>query len=226
MFTFPPAFFVTGTDTDVGKTVVSALLTLGLGAAYWKPIQSGLTPPTDTEFVRQITGLDASHFLPERYRLSQPLSPHAAAAIDGLSLQLSDFQRPASDKPHLIVEGAGGLMVPINAQDYIIDLIKTLDLPVLLVARSTLGTINHTLLSLAQLRCAGIPILGVVLNGPRNPGNRDAIATYGQVSILGELEPLAEPVDRWDRDRLLLAFQSTFQGPCPNPAAAFPDNSL
>ncbi len=198
---FPPAFCVTGTDTGVGKSVVSAILTLGLGAAYWKPIQSGIgsdsEPSTDTEFVRQITGLDASHFFPERFRLTQPLSPHAAAAIDGLTLQLSDFAlpKPAPNcthlpKPHLIVEGAGGLRVPINSEQYITDLIRHLELPVILVARSTLGTINHTLLSIECLHRCGIPLLGVVLNGPRNLGNRQAIAHYGKTQILAEIEPL------------------------------------
>ncbi len=186
---FPDAFFVTGTDTNVGKTVVSAMLTVGLGAAYWKPVQSGL--PADTDYLRQVTQLDDSHFSPERFRLSQPLSPHAAAAIDAVQIALTDFQLPATDKPHLIVEGAGGLMVPLNEQDLMIDLIQHLQLPVCLVARSTLGTINHTLLSIAQLRRANLPILGVILNGERNQSNREAIQHYGQVPILGELEPLS-----------------------------------
>lgn len=191
----PPTIFVTGTDTDVGKTVVSAMLTLGLGAAYWKPVQSGLEPMTDTERVRSLTQLPDSHFIPERFRLTQPLSPHAAAAIDGVAIALSDFCLPdfsASPygKPHLIIEGAGGLMVPLNEQDYMLDLIRYFQVPVCLVARSTLGTINHTLLSIEQLRRGGIPILGVVLNGPKNEGNRAAIAHYGQVPILGEVEPM------------------------------------
>ncbi len=190
MITWPNRFFVTGTDTNVGKTVTSAMLTLGLGAAYWKPVQSGLEPITDTDYLRQVTELDGSHFLPERFRLTEPLSPHASAAIDRVQISLSDFQLPATDKPHLVVEGAGGLLVPLNERDFVIDLIKRLDLPVCLVARSSLGTINHTLLSIAQLRRAEIPILGVILNGEQNPGNRAAIAHYGQVSILGELTPL------------------------------------
>jgi len=185
---FPFRFFVTGTDTDVGKTVVSAMLTVGLGAAYWKPVQSGL--PTDTDYLRQTTGLDNSHFLPERFRLTQPLSPHASAALDGIQISLTDFQLPATEKPHLIVEGAGGLMVPLNKQDLILDLIQHLQLPVCLVVHSGLGTINHTLLSIAQLRRAQLPILGVILNGERNLSNREAILHYGQVPILGELEPL------------------------------------
>jgi len=190
---FPEKFFVTGTDTNVGKTVVSALLTLGLNAVYWKPIQSGLDPISDTDYVRQVTGLDDSHFLPERFTLTQPLSPHAAAEIDGVKICLSDFQLP-SQLPYryLIVEGAGGLMVPLNEQDFVIDLIRQFQLPVCLVARSTLGTINHTLLSLAQLRRMEVPILGVIMNGPKNEGNRAAIAHYGKIPILAELEPLAE----------------------------------
>jgi dethiobiotin synthetase len=187
-FFFPQQFFITGTDTDVGKTVVAALLTLGLGASYWKPVQSGLEPSTDTKTVKTLTQLDPSHFFPERFRLTQPLSPHAAAAIDQVSIDLNDFQLPQVKTSYLIVEGAGGLMVPLNNQDLMIDLIQFLELPVCLVARSTLGTINHTLLSLAQLKQAKIPILGVILNGPKNESNRSAIIHYGQVPVLGELE--------------------------------------
>jgi dethiobiotin synthetase len=209
-FIFPKQFFVTGTDTDVGKTVASAMLTLGLKAAYWKPIQSGLEPITDTDYLRQVTQLDDSHFLPERFRLTQPLSPHASAAIDGVEIALSDFQLPKAEQDYLqdylIVEGAGGLMVPINQNTFIIDLIEYLNLPVCLVARSRLGTINHTLLSIAQLRRSKIPILGVILNGPENSLNRAAIAHYGQVPILGELLPL-DPVNS---TTLLNAFQTLF----------------
>ena len=194
-FQFPEHFFVTGTDTNVGKTVTSAMLTLGLDAAYWKPIQSGLDTITDTDYVKQVTGLNDAHFLPERFRLTEPLSPHASAAIDGVEIHLHDFELPKTIKQsHLIVEGAGGLMVPINDRHYIIDLIKYLELPVCLVSRSTLGTINHTLLSLAQLRRENIPILGVIINGKKNPGNRAAIEHYGEVPILGEVDFL-EAID-------------------------------
>ncbi|MGK7890081.1 MAG: dethiobiotin synthase [Leptolyngbyaceae cyanobacterium] len=189
---FPPTIFITGTDTDVGKTIVSAIFTLGLGATYWKPVQSGCEPMTDTERVRSLTQLPPSHFLPEQFRLSQPLSPHAAAAIDGVAIALSDFQCPTVTTSHLIIEGAGGLMVPLNSQDYMIDLICQFQVPVCLVSRSTLGTINHTLLSLEQLRRYDIPVLGVVLNGPKNQDNREAIAHYGQVPILGELESMTD----------------------------------
>lgn len=204
MSQFPKQFFVTGTDTNVGKTVISAMLTLGLGAAYWKPIQSGLDDITDTEFVRRVTELDDSYFIPERFRLTQPLSPHASAAIDRTTISLTDFHLPPTDKPHLIVEGAGGLMVPLNDRDLIIDLIRWLNLPVCLVARSSLGTINHTLLSIAQLRRSQISILGVILNGTPNPSNRAAIAHYGQVPILGEVDRL----DAIDPPTLTAAFRN------------------
>jgi dethiobiotin synthetase len=190
---FPKQFFVTGTDTNVGKTVVSAMLTLGLGAAYWKPIQSGLEPITDTHYIQKATQLDSFHFLPERFLLPEPLSPHASAAIAKIQINLSDFQLPTTyEKPHLIVEGAGGLLVPLNQQDLMINLIQKLSLPVCLVARSSLGTINHTLLSIQALRQAEIPILGVIINGAKNQINREAIAHYGKVPILGELDVLNE----------------------------------
>ncbi len=189
---FPEAFFVTGTDTGIGKTVVSAILVAGLKATYWKPIQSGLEEETDTAFVRQVTGLGTQHFVPEQFRLTEPLSPHASAAIDGISIALDKFSLPEFSTGHLVVEGAGGLMVPLNGEEMIIDLIRHLDLPALLVARSELGTLNHTFLSLEALRSRNIPILGVIMNGPKNESNREAIEKYGEVEVLAEVEPLAE----------------------------------
>lgn len=188
----PLKAFITGTDTDVGKTVAAAVMAAGLSAFYWKPIQSGLAEPTDTERVRQWTGLPAAHFLPETWRLKEPLSPHASAALEGKRIRLSDFSLPeTAPEASLIVEGAGGLLVPINDQHYMLDLIEGLGLPVVLVVRSALGTINHTLLSLMALRGRGIPILGVVMNGPPNPGNREAIETYGRIPVIAEIPPLA-----------------------------------
>jgi dethiobiotin synthetase len=206
MINLPKAFFVAGTDTDVGKTFIATILTLGLQATYWKPIQSGLTPSTDTEYVRKYTELDQSHFLPERYKLTEPLSPHASAAIDGVDIELDDFVLPLHNKEYLIVEGAGGLMVPVNDRYFIIDLIKRLQLPVLLVARSALGTINHTLLSLEVLRRFDIPILGVVMNGNKNEGNRNAIADYGRVHVIAQIEKM--PVI--SKQRLLECFHRSF----------------
>lgn len=188
---FPKNIFVTGTDTDVGKTVVSSSLVLGLRAAYFKPVQSGTEPLTDTESVKNITGLPVSHFLQERFLLRSPLSPHAAAKIDRVHIRLSDFDLPdSSPHPHLVVEGAGGVLVPLNEEgDLYIDLLKQWKLPTIIVARSTLGTINHTLLTLNELRRKEIPLLGVVLNGPKNEGNKQAIQAYGNIPVLGEIEP-------------------------------------
>lgn len=188
----PPNIFVTGTDTGIGKTVISAMLTAGLSATYWKPIQSGLQEETDTEFVKRITKLSDSHFVQERYRLTEPLSPHASAAIDGITISMADFRLPEIMTRHLIVEGAGGLMVPMNDKDMIIDLISYFNIPALLVSRSELGTLNHTFLSLEALRKREIPIIGVILNGPKNESNREAIEKYGEVEVLGELESLGD----------------------------------
>lgn len=191
MICLPERFFVTGTDTGVGKTLVCSLLMSTGRFLYWKPIQSGLEEMTDTQWVQKATGLPDAFFLPERYLLSEPLSPHHAAMLDGVQIRLADFAWPdKAGHASVIVEGAGGIMVPINKTNLMTDLIKYLELPVLLVARSTLGTINHTLLSLAQLRREDIPVLGVVMNGPVNNSNRVAIETFGKVKVLAELPPI------------------------------------
>lgn len=189
---WPSAFFVTGTDTEIGKTVISAILTQGLNASYWKPIQAGLEEETDTQFVQRTTDISASAIKPESYRLKTPMSPHGAAEIDDVKISMEDFKLPEYETDHLVVEGAGGLMVPMNDEDMVIDLISHLELPVVLVAQSTLGTLNHTFLSLEALRKRDIPILGVVLNGPRHQSNYEAIQKYGDINILAEVEPLDE----------------------------------
>lgn len=185
---FPNAFFVTGTDTGIGKTVISAMLTLGLNAAYWKPVQSGLTEETDTEAVKRLTGLPNAHFKPETYRLTEPLSPHASAKMDGIEIKIDAFSIPDYEADHLIIEGAGGVLVPMNDEYLMIDLIKRLKLPALIVARSGLGTLNHTLLTIEALRNRNIPVLGVIMNGSKNVSNRKAIEKYGAVNVLAELE--------------------------------------
>lgn len=189
---WPSLIFVTGTDTGIGKTVVSAMLTKALDASYWKPIQAGLEEETDTEFVRRTTGFFDDRIIPERYRLQTPMSPHGAAKIDDVYIQMSDFSLPEYETDHLVVEGAGGLMVPINNNDMIIDLISYLQMPVVLVARSSLGTLNHTFLSLEALRKRHIPILGVVMNGPEHQSNREAIQHYGNVDILAEVDTIED----------------------------------
>lgn len=188
---FPKRLFITGTDTGVGKTVLSAILTAGLRGFYWKPIQSGLDEITDTEWVIQKTGLPESHFFHETYRLHLPLSPHVSALHDGIRIDLDSFHVPEIIEPdHLIIEGAGGVMVPLNEKDLMTDLMKRIDAPVLLVSRSSLGTVNHTLLSLEQLRREGIEVMGVIINGPGNLENRETIEYYGKTRVLAEIEPL------------------------------------
>lgn len=179
-------FFVTGTDTDIGKTVVSSWLALHLDADYWKPIQSGTEPETDSKTVLNLTGFDYTRVHASTYVFPDPLSPHEAAKRAEKNIKLSRFRLPKSSRP-LVVEGAGGLLVPLNEQHYMIDLILHLGLPVVLVCRSTLGTINHTLLSLESLRSRGIPIAGAVLVGPRSEHNRQAIAEFGKIEVIGEL---------------------------------------
>ena len=182
-------FFVTGTDTDVGKTVVSAWLLAHLDACYWKPVQAGTVPETDTQTVRRLAEVPEDRILPEAYVLKEPMAPHEAARREGISIDMAKLVAPQDDRL-LIVEGAGGLLVPLNEQDYVIDLIEDLNLPVILVARSTLGTINHTLLSLEALRRRGLVVAGVVINGPESPHNRAAIERYGKTQVIAEIPRL------------------------------------
>ena len=190
---FPQSVFVTGTDTGIGKTLTAAVLTAGLSAEYWKPIQCGFDGGTDRSWVFQKTALPENHFHPETYLLKHPLSPHAAARLEGVRIDLDRINAPhPSGGRRLIVEGAGGLLVPLNERHTMIDLIKKLGFPVILTARSGLGTINHTLLSLRELERNRIEVLGVVLNGLSNPPNREAIEQFGRVRVLAEIGPLSK----------------------------------
>ena len=189
-----PGFFVTGTDTDVGKTLVSAWLLTHLDAAYWKPVQAGTEPATDSASVQRMAALPVGRILPEAYVLPEPMAPHEAARRAGITLEMAKLTLPAYDGL-VVVEGAGGLMVPITNDAYMIDLAAELDLPVVLAARSTLGTINHTLLSLEAIRRRGLTLAGVVISGPETPHNRAAIERYGQVEVIAEI-PWLETIDR------------------------------
>jgi len=180
---------VCGTDTDVGKTVVSALLVQGLGATYWKPVQSGLEGGGDTGRVRRLLDLPAERIQPEAYRLAAPMSPHWAAERQGVTIDPERLALPAIEGP-LVVETAGGLLVPLRRDWLQIDQIARWGLPVLLVARSGLGTLNHTLLSLEALARRRIPVLGLVLNGPSHADNPRTLAQLGGVPVLAELAPL------------------------------------
>ena len=182
------SFFLTGTDTEVGKTVICAWLMVHYKYHYWKPIQSGMDSP-DIKTIQKITGFDSSFFFPPAYELQQPLSPHESAKRDGIKIELANFLLPR-EETKVVVEGAGGILVPINEKYFIIDIIKKLSLPILLVARSGLGTINHTLLTVSELKKRNLPLLGIILNGKRNKSNREAIEKYSGVSVVSELEPL------------------------------------
>ena len=180
-----------GADTNVGKTVFAAGLTGALNGHYWKPIQSGFAPEGDKETVMRLSGLPASHILPERYRLTAPLSPHRSAEMDGVVIQPATLTLPEVAGP-LVIEGAGGLMVPITREFLQIDLYRKWDLPVILVARTTLGTINHTLLSIAALRMQEIPLHGVAFVGEDNSDNIRTIGEMGEVRVLGRLPHLPQ----------------------------------
>lgn len=175
--------FITGNGTDVGKTVVSAIITEALNADYWKPVQSGELHHTDTMKVKQLISNSKTVYHAERFSLQQPLSPHAAAEIDGVEIQLNDFLLPKTDN-HLIIEGAGGLMVPLNSQLLIADLIKHFEASVILVSRNYLGSINHTLLTIQELRRRNIPIIGIVFNGEHTPQTENFIQQFTQLPIL------------------------------------------
>jgi dethiobiotin synthetase len=183
---------ICGTDTDVGKTVVSALVVQGLGARYWKPVQSGLEGGGDSGRVQALLDLPPERLLPEAYRLQAPVSPHWAAERMGVTIDPARLALPdaAVCPGALVVETAGGLLVPLRRDWLQIDQIARWNLPVLLVARSGLGTLNHTLLSLEALRQRRITVLGLVLNGPPHLDNPRTLEQLGGVPVLAELPPL------------------------------------
>ncbi|GAB3237544.1 dethiobiotin synthase [Hymenobacter seoulensis] len=183
--------FITGIGTDVGKTLVSAILTEALQADYWKPVQAGLTPTTDAATVRSLVQNTRSHFWPERYRLQLPASPHAAAAAEGVTLHPEDFQLPETNN-HLLVEGAGGLLVPLAPGFLIADLTQQLGLEVVVVSRNYLGSINHTLLTLEALKARNIPVRGLIFNGEPTPATEEFIATHTAVPIMPRVLPEPE----------------------------------
>jgi dethiobiotin synthetase len=185
---------VCGTDTDVGKTVVSALLVEGLGARYWKPVQSGIEGGGDRDRVQTLLQLSEERIVPEAYRLQAPVSPHWAAEREGIAIDPARLELPPGDGP-LVVETAGGLLVPLRRDWLQIEQLQRWNLPVVLVARSGLGTLNHTLLSLEALRRRHLSVLGLVLNGPLHADNPRTLVELGGVPLLAELPPL-EPLDR------------------------------
>ncbi len=200
---------ITGTDTNIGKTVVSAMLTLALGATYWKPVQAGIAGGVDTKAVQKMTALPAERFLTENYVLSEPLSPHRAAELDNTKIDVDALNIPKIEGP-LIIEGAGGLMVPLTRKNLVINLFKRWNedayVPVILVARTGLGTINHTLLSLEALWARKIPVHGIIFVGDENQDNMRTIGEFSDVKILGRLPML----DSLNTKTLTSAFEQNF----------------
>lgn len=183
---------ITGTDTGIGKTVFSAGLTGLLDGVYWKPVQSGLEEETDSQTVARLCGLPPDRILPEAWRLAAPLSPHRAAELEGVEVDTGKFLLPETNRP-LIIEGAGGLMVPVNRQTLYIDIFARWRAPVVLCSRTGLGTINHTLLSIEALRSRSIALLGVVFVGEEMSDTQRTIAENGKVRVLGRL-PYLDPL--------------------------------
>jgi dethiobiotin synthetase len=183
---------VTGTDTGIGKTVFSAGLARFLNGYYWKPVQAGLEGQSDSMVVRYLADLPAERILPERWRLTTPASPHLAAERDGVEIDVAALCPPKVSGP-LVIEGAGGLMVPLTRHQLLIDVFKRWGVPVVLCARTALGTLNHTLLSLEALRRRSIPVLGVALIGDAHPDNERTLRDLGGVALLGRL-PRLDPL--------------------------------
>ena len=186
--------FITGTDTNVGKTLLSALLVAALNRKYWKPIQTGASEGTDRETVIKWAGIPSEGAYPESYIFNPPVSPHLAAKEQGVTIDLQRIQRPASEDS-IVIEGAGGVYVPINDDAFMLDLMRHLAAPVIIAARTALGTINHTLLSVFAIRQAKLPLFGVVMIGKENAENRLAIERYGNVPVIGSI-PWLETIDR------------------------------
>jgi dethiobiotin synthetase len=187
-------YIIAGIGTEIGKTFISSILTESLQADYWKPIQSGALDFTDSDTVKSLISNTKTVFHPEAYRLNEPMSPHAAAAIDGVEIELSKFQLPQTDN-HLIVELAGGIMVPLNDRETNIDLIKKLNIPVILISKNYLGSINHTLLSVKVLKMYNILVKGLIFNGEQNKSSEEFILNYTKLECLGRVN-FEENIDK------------------------------
>ena len=202
---------ICGTDTDVGKTIVSSFFVQGLKGIYWKPIQSGTEEGTDTKTVCNILNLEPNRFLPEKYKFKAPVSPHWAAEKEASFIEPSNLKLPDLDEL-IIIETAGGVMVPLNRNWLQIDQLKAWGAPIILVARSGLGTLNHTLLSLEALKHRNLNVLGIVLNGPPHKDNPKTLEQFGDTKILANL-PIFDEVSakslsqEWNKQQLNLKLE-------------------
>lgn len=201
----PKIFIVSGTDTNVGKTIFCAALVGSIQAYYWKPIQSGNLSKTDSQIVSELSNVPKRQIIQEKYCLSAALSPHRSAELDGLEIDYNTLKPPIVSGP-LIIEGAGGLMVPLTRSFLQLDLYARWKHPIILVARTTLGTINHTLLSISALRSRNIPLHGIAFVGEENIDTQNIICTFGQTQSLGRLPLLPE----LNSENLLTTFRSHF----------------
>jgi dethiobiotin synthetase len=200
------SLFVTGTDTNVGKTLLSALLVAAFDAIYWKPIQTGAIQGTDRQTVMKLAEIPEAQTIPESYCFDPAVSPHLAAEARGVKIDFARIRVPAKfDKP-VIAEGAGGILVPINDSELMLDLARHLGFPILIAARTALGTINHTLLTVRALRCAKMGIKGVVMIGNHKKDTERSVEHFGAVPVVGWIPWL----DRIDRGTLLQVFRSNF----------------
>ncbi|BAB52210.1 MULTISPECIES: dethiobiotin synthase [Mesorhizobium] len=199
---------ITGTDTGIGKTVFSAGLTGLLDGFYWKPVQSGLDEETDSQVVERLAGLPTGRVLPEVYRLKEPLSPHRSAELDGVAIDVAKLSLPDLPGP-IVIEGAGGLMVPLNRRTKFIDIFAQWRVPVILCARTRLGTINHTLLSIEALRARSIPLIGIAFIGDEVADTQRTIVEFSGVRQLGRLPHIDPLTSETLRDAMVAGFDLT-----------------
>lgn len=178
--------FVTGIGTDVGKTIASSIITESLQADYWKPIQAGDLDNSDSHKIERYISNDKTIIHPNSYKLNTPASPHLAAEIDGITIDLAKIAAPETEN-HLVIEGAGGLFVPLNNQDTIVDLIAS-DYKVVVVSRHYLGSINHTLLTIKALQNRKINIAGIIFSGEKNQATESIILSKTGINCIGRIE--------------------------------------
>lgn len=181
-------YFISGIGTEVGKTLISAMVVEALQADYWKPIQAGDLQNSDTHKVKNLVSNSISHFFENAYALQTPMSPHAAAEIDDLQIDLANIKRPQTNN-NLVIEGAGGLLVPLNENDCIIDLMQAED-KIILVSRHYLGSINHTLLSIEALQQRGFTQIGIIFSGDEHPTTESIILQKTNAKFLGRIPEL------------------------------------